>query len=135
VAALLFIAVLGTVAVWRFYEFGAEWDKRKSMLLWFPFMVCPPIVMIMLLLVSWREVTDKWLGFTPLPWIGKISYSLYLWHVVVLQNWENALRRAPEDSFIRGPVVFTVLMLTLVFLVSWASYEFIEAPFLSKRKT
>ncbi|QQL46318.1 acyltransferase family protein [Sulfuriroseicoccus oceanibius] len=130
-AALLVVLALGTVAVLRFHEHGEVWDRKRSMVLWFPFIASIPISTLLLLMVSWDPAIGKWLKRTPLPWIGTISYSLYLWHMPVMQNWENALEKAPADSFMHHPLPGSALMLTMIFLVSSASYYFIEAAFLS----
>ena len=66
-------------------------------------------------------LTNKGLNF-----IGKISYSLYLWHysVFALMHWSIGL-----DSSIN-----IIIALTLTFLLSYFSYIFIEKPFRYTKK-
>src|SRR5262245_49385690 len=55
-----------------------------------------------------------------LVWLGAISYSLYLWHAVVLR----AISATPYR-----PLTFSVWLAATI-VVSWLSYRFIEQPFI-----
>lgn len=57
---------------------------------------------------------------TPVRWIGKVSYSLYLWHwpVFVLARWTVGL----DDATTRAAA------LTLTVLLGWASARWLEQP-------
>jgi peptidoglycan/LPS O-acetylase OafA/YrhL len=59
------------------------------------------------------------LAWSPLVWLGKISYSLYLWHFMLLWafGW-NPLRALPVS-----------------FAAAWLSYRFVEQPFRRHRRT
>jgi peptidoglycan/LPS O-acetylase OafA/YrhL len=59
---------------------------------------------------------------TPLlVFIGRLSFSLYLWHWPVIVFFKlNSINLEPEDI---------VLALLVTFLLSWWSYRFIESPF------
>ncbi|HEY3997992.1 MAG TPA: acyltransferase [Candidatus Xenobia bacterium] len=58
-------------------------------------------------------------------WVGRLSYSIYLWHFPIL-TWAS-LHFSPMGSlFGRDPIA---LGLTLCF--SWATYRLVERPFLS----
>lgn len=61
------------------------------------------------------------LGSAPLVWIGKLSYSLYLWHhcVFTFARWNSDLSR---------PLCALVALLLMV-AISYLSYRFIEIPF------
>jgi peptidoglycan/LPS O-acetylase OafA/YrhL len=65
------------------------------------------------------------LQWRPLVWIGRRSYGLYLWHWPIFC--------AALDHFghakIAGPVA-----LPLTFLAAWASYRWIELPFLRMKR-
>ena len=64
---------------------------------------------------------NGWLTPAPIVWLGKISYSLYLWHwpVFVLARWTGGL-----DSW---PTRTAAVALTLA--LAWASYNGVENPF------
>ena len=60
-----------------------------------------------------------------LPFIGKISYSLYLWHYSIFVFLQ---------SFFLFSDFNINLFLPFVFLVSFLSYKYIETPFRNKNK-
>ena len=65
---------------------------------------------------------------TRLPvYIGKLSYSLYLWHFLMLYLTGPLVDDLPRPALI-------VLNFALSFLFSAASYHWLEVPFLNLRK-
>jgi len=69
------------------------------------------------------SVSTTLLGMYPLAWIGRVSYSLYLWHVTLLWLFDHQMR---------------LLVLLLSFAAATASYLLIEQPLRvrsSQRKT
>ena len=57
------------------------------------------------------------LAFRPLVFTGRISYSLYLWHLIIAYG--TPLRLLPT--------------IVLCFVVAWLSYKFVEQPFLRRK--
>jgi len=68
--------------------------------------------------------------FKPLPWLGKISYSLYLFHPIVFVLLWWVLVRVPATSWLRtqhlGSYVVVVALATV--LLAALVYRFVEAP-------
>ena len=62
------------------------------------------------------------LSTKPLRWLGRISYSLYLWHWPIL-----VLPAAAIDGDL--PIAARVLLAGLAIAVAWVSWRFIEEPF------
>ena len=66
--------------------------------------------------------------------LGKLSYGVYMWHMIVLGlllafiKSSHVLSPAMED----GLLYITTLPLTI--LVAWLSYNYIEKPFLKRKK-
>jgi peptidoglycan/LPS O-acetylase OafA/YrhL len=68
------------------------------------------------------------LGWRPLAALGVASYSLYLWHVPIIEAVTKWIDSAPS---------FTVLALISVpasIAIAFASYRWVEAPFLRLRR-
>lgn len=73
------------------------------------------------LLLQQRHPSRLWLAAPGLSWLGKRSYSLYLWHwpVVVLANYGLEQRPAPG---------WMVVQLLITLLLAELSYRLIETP-------
>jgi peptidoglycan/LPS O-acetylase OafA/YrhL len=73
-------------------------------------------------LVSGRTAVGNLLSLKPLTYIGRISYSLYLWHwpIIVFLKYENGLQLSTR---------LTVIALATSFLAAAVSYHWIETPF------
>ncbi|EHJ46378.1 acyltransferase 3 [Solidesulfovibrio carbinoliphilus subsp. oakridgensis] len=71
-------------------------------------------------------LADRFLTARPLRFLGRISYSLYLWHwpVIVLFRWTGGID-SPQSRL-------TAVGLSLVF--AWLSYRFVESPVLRLRR-
>jgi peptidoglycan/LPS O-acetylase OafA/YrhL len=65
----------------------------------------------------------------PLRFLGRISFSIYLWHYLVIQLVARDLSLPPSLQFL--------LVITITLPLSWISYRFIERPFITwgHRKT
>ena len=52
----------------------------------------------------------KWLRFTPFPWMGKVRYSSYLWHVPVIRRLaglsDQAATAEGMDRWLDSPLKF-----------------------------
>lgn len=73
------------------------------------------------------SIGSRLLSGRPLAFLGMISYSLYLWHYPVL----SAMSALAGGAL--GAPLATLLALPLVVAISWASYRWVERPFLGQR--
>jgi peptidoglycan/LPS O-acetylase OafA/YrhL len=72
-------------------------------------------------------VVGKALSFKPSIAIGRISYSLYLWHFSVFALARLYLNTEPSK-------VLFAFLIAAVFPISYLSYRFVETPFRDKTK-
>jgi peptidoglycan/LPS O-acetylase OafA/YrhL len=79
----------------------------------------------------------RWLSFGPLVYLGKVSYGLYVYHVLALSISERLVGRLTflhsASLPLRSSIVFFV-GLGIVMTMAAASYHFIEKPFLKLKK-
>jgi peptidoglycan/LPS O-acetylase OafA/YrhL len=68
------------------------------------------------------------LDWRPLVAVGVASYSLYLWHLPVIESLEDAFASAPS------PAVLALVSVPVSIAVALLSYRGIEAPFLRLRR-
>jgi peptidoglycan/LPS O-acetylase OafA/YrhL len=69
----------------------------------------------------------KILGCRPLTWLGRHSYSLYIWHYPVIILLSPAAKRESLG------LTTIVLQLTVILILSALSFKFIEEPFRTGR--
>ena len=69
-----------------------------------------------------HTLMSRLLSFKPVVFIGKISYSLYLWHFPVL------VLTTPVSEIGNPNIIFVVLRVILTFILATASYVFVETP-------
>jgi peptidoglycan/LPS O-acetylase OafA/YrhL len=86
-------------------------------------MMCVVAVLILSLVIAWPKL-DRILSRAPLIWLGKISYSLYLVHFVILGSLLYALNGM-------APIWVSVLPVLPCSLLSAALLQrYVEAPFI-----
>ncbi len=85
-----------------------------------------------------RSWTTRFLELKPLRFVGKISYSLYLWHLMVYQLWGHVLfaENGPFGHLQAGQMPYILLERPLRVAVSFGlavlSYYVIEKPMIRK---
>jgi len=76
----------------------------------------------------------KWLSFGPIVFLGKISYGLYVYHLMGIALGQRLVERINSGGSFHSLSIFAAsLAITVAF--AWASYQVIEKPALrSKRR-
>ena len=90
----------------------------------FPWAVAPVLATALLLMLTTARTEGhaaRVLSFVPIAAVGRISYSLYLWHwpVYVLLRWSTGLETAPTR----------LVAIAVTFALAALSYRFVEQPF------
>jgi peptidoglycan/LPS O-acetylase OafA/YrhL len=63
--------------------------------------------------------------------LGKISYGLYVYHILVITSLQFLFKRAHLPH---SPLLVPVLSLPIVILLAWLSYRYFESPFLRLKR-
>ena len=114
---------IAAVALGLLYRIHAPAGAILGEFTWFLIPVC--LGTAMLALVSrGMPLARPLLANPPLAFVGRISYSVYLYHLPLLLLW-NAF--APPLGWFTLPA-----FLSLVLLAGWLSYRFVERPFLPR---
>lgn len=102
--------------------------ERYAIALFFCFVIADQIV-------HERKISWTWLHNRML-YLGKISYGIYMFHLVVMFLMHDYLLREFDykgfskiDLFL-GAVIYVLAAPTITILISWLSYRFFEKPFL-----
>ena len=115
VVSLVSIATLITVMIYT-SEYNT-WLYRGGFLL-------VAVLGLIVIISSGKQHTlmSRLLSFKPVVFIGKISYSLYLWHFPVL------VLTTPVSEIGNPNIYFVILRVILTFVVAIVSYVFVETP-------
>lgn len=99
----------------EWFHVGGYTAVAASFTVWCAFAVAPP---------AWLQ---RSLGNTALTRIGRISYGLYVWHVLTAELAVRGLARLHLEA---GEPLLVAAWLTLLFTTAALSYRWFEAPLL-----
>ena len=119
---LLAIGALCALAV--LYRSIAIDGRLLGDLSWLVAPICLGILLFWAITTEWTPV-QRALSRGPLAFLGRVSYSAYLYHLPLLLVW-NAYAR-PLPAWLSLPIYLATLL-----AISWLSWRFVERPFLGK---
>jgi peptidoglycan/LPS O-acetylase OafA/YrhL len=82
-------------------------------------------------LLRYKSRVQDFLSTSVLVFIGKISYGVYLYHIIVSWLWENVLRKAGFHFNKTGLVIQEFILLIFI---AWLSWRLIESPINNLKK-
>ena len=114
---LSLVSIAGLITVMIYTSEYNTWLYKGGFLL-------VAILGLIVIISSGKQHTlmSKLLSFKPIVFIGKISYSLYLWHFPVL------VLTTPVSEIGNPNIFFVILRIVLTFAVAIVSYVFVETP-------
>jgi len=81
--------------------------------------------------INWAINNRSFLSTPPLVYVGKISYGLYLYHNLI----PSLITEPFIQPYVPGvPYVSQVVSFLILLAVAWASFRFIETPFLNLKE-
>ncbi|CAN5433387.1 acyltransferase [soil metagenome] len=118
---LLAIGLTGVAFCLRYFmaHSGNYWEDWMSVVVWRSIFALGCAIVT---LACAKMQNNQLLHYSGLPWLGKISFSLYLYHVLVL-NFVNRYYGDRVWEF-RLPVSVAIML-----AVSWLSWRFVESRF------
>lgn len=117
-------AVAGTAGLGLFVlaAFTVTWDRPALDQGLYTALAVAGAAPILAVVLHPGTTLDRVLSSAPLTWLGRTSYSLYLWHYLILAKLERA------EILPAGPIRL-VAGIGLSLLAAWASYALVEMRF------
>ena len=123
VDVLAALSVAGIV-VWAVA--GWPLDSVHYRVLGFPLVTACAVLLCAVPFLASGSAAEKAIGRRPLALVGMVSYSLYLWHLLVVETIDPRAVPLPMPAI-------EALVVTTTVVATWLSYRYLERPFLRAR--
>lgn len=119
---LSLVALLLALAVWRIFDANAQtyWQSPAMAILFRSLVAAFAAVAVLAALAVPRRLSPAW---RPLLHLGRISYGIYLWHLIVLTLVQ---RHVPVQG-----VLAVLLIIGATLVLSEISWRWVEQPFIA----
>lgn len=129
--AFLGLALLVAAVYWLLAERHHYWANYPIFYLWTPALSLGTAAVVLAGAMGSR-LTDALFGNRVMVFAGLVSYSVYLWHIVLL-GWINDTALIQNIQGYRLPWLLLVSV-PAIYVVSALSYLFVERPFMRMRR-
>lgn len=145
--SILFFMLFIGAGIWNVYDHLGQWNGpqywshlgyhitwyQNYEYVWSYTLINLTFLFCVLALITQGErkpsLWGSFLKFRPLVLFGRLSYGIYTYHLIILYFFSSYIYAARRPEMWINLCYF-VLYLLLVFVISWASYEFFEKKFL-----
>jgi peptidoglycan/LPS O-acetylase OafA/YrhL len=97
-------------------------------LTYFPCFAAAAAGLILAVLASGQALPVRWLSWTPLRAISLVSFSIYLWHPVLMEVIRKGAAQYCGKTVVGFPFFLSTLLLSYCF--ACGTYTLLERPFL-----
>jgi peptidoglycan/LPS O-acetylase OafA/YrhL len=88
--------------------------------------------LMILNLVTTTSFFSRMISLPPFLFIGKVSYSMYLWHWLIASSVSSYVIAYPGNTALYQEMAFLITV-ALSIIVATLSYNYLEAPYFKKR--
>jgi peptidoglycan/LPS O-acetylase OafA/YrhL len=115
---------------WLVASGGGDWLRPPTLALacLYPTCICAAFALVLLVVLTRARYSVAVLTFAPLVFVGKISYSMYLFHIGVGYFLLTRLPRGWGSWLGSHPPVYAIAQLGPVLAVSYLVYRMVELP-------
>ena len=86
------------------------------------------VVVVLLVATQPASQLGRWLDARALRWIGRRSYSIYLWH------WPVVVVTRPGIDLQGSPVMINIIRVCLIVALAQLSYRYVEVPLRARHR-
>jgi peptidoglycan/LPS O-acetylase OafA/YrhL len=133
----ILVLACGLFSGWLMTRLGPIEGIRWNLMISYPLIGLSTSLIVYFVFRTGQAPWMKWLSFGPFVYLGKISYGLYVYHLLGLFLGRQLVERQPflqSGFFYSGYVATCLASLSITIAISSASYLLIEKPFLRLKK-
>ena len=123
-------SALAVIVSLAFLGHPALYERTEQLVFWalkMPVTLIAMTGLLLAILANPNSAFGKFLSTKPMVYVGRLSYSLYLWHIIV--NFPET-HKIFQDICHNKKYLVEICKYAVCFAIAGASYHFVEQPFL-----